>query len=95
MHTALIAVLSGRATGFLVVLALFLERWEWEYGIRFYLKVSGWGGSGWDKELYITTMLAALGALGVLAVIAVIPVEEKFAEFYRLGLSGGVIDYPG
>ena len=94
MPPALIVVLSALATGFLVALALFVERWEWEHGIRFYLKVPSWGGSVWDRVLSITLVLAILGALGTLAYTISNPVEEPFTEFYLLGLSGEAKDYP-
>jgi len=53
MYPALIVVLSALATGFLVALVLFVERWEWEHGIEFHLKGPGWGGSIWDRVLFI------------------------------------------
>lgn len=94
MPTALIVVLSALATGFLVVLVLFLERWEWEHGIRFCLKVPSWGGSVWDRVLSITLVLAILGALGTLVYVVAKPNEARFTEFYLLGLSGEAKDYP-
>ncbi|MFC2010972.1 DUF1616 domain-containing protein [Chloroflexota bacterium] len=52
------------------------------------------GGSVWDRVLSITLVLAILGALGMLIYVVAAPVEEKFTEFYLLGLSGEAKDYP-
>jgi len=94
MHPALIVVLSALATGFLFALALFIEKWEWERGIRFHLAAPRWGGSVWDKVLSIILALVVLGALGTLVYTMVSPKVERFTEFYILGLSGEATDYP-
>lgn len=94
MHPALIGVLAALVTGLLVALVLFAERWEWEHGIEFHLKVPDWGGSIWDKVLVITLVLAIVGALGALVYAIAKPTEERFTEFYILGLSGVAEGYP-
>ncbi|MFC1976741.1 DUF1616 domain-containing protein [Chloroflexota bacterium] len=94
MHPVLIVVLSALATWFLLALMLFLEKWEWEHGIEFHLKIPGWGGSVWDRVLSITLVLAILGALGMLVYVVAKPIEEKFTEFYVLSLNGESKDYP-
>ncbi len=94
MQPALIGVLAALVTGLLVALVLFAERWEWEHGIEFHLKVPDWGGSIWDKVLVITLVLAMVGALGALVYAIANPTEERFTEFYILGLNGEAKDYP-
>lgn len=94
MHPALIVILSVLATGFLLVLALALESWEWEHGVKFHLAVPGWGGSVWERVLRIILVLAILGALGTLGYLTISPkVGERFTEFYILGLGGEATDY--
>jgi len=94
MHPALIIVLSALATGFLLALALFIESWVWKHGIKFRLTIPGWGGGVWDRALSSILVLILLGALGMLVYTVLIPrVEERFTEFYLLGLSGEAEDY--
>ena len=54
----------------------------------------GWGGSIWNKVLSSILALAIVGALGMLVYTITNPTEEKFTEFYLLGLSGEAKDYP-
>ena len=55
-----------------------------------------WGRGTWDKVLTIIVAVALLGAIGVLGyILAGTSDEEKYTEFYMLGLSGKAADYPG
>ena len=66
------------------------------FTIFFNLNLPLW--RGWslaDKILSIIIITAILGAIGVMSyVIATPTVEERFTEFYILGLEGKAIDYP-
>ena len=65
------------------------------FGIEFQMKAPAWGGSTWDRVLFIILVVVVLGALGMLGyVIAKPKVGETFTEFYILGLDGRVADYP-
>ncbi len=58
------------------------------FGIEFQLKAPGWGGSAWDRVLFIILVITIVGALGSLGYIIVAPkVGERFTEFY-------ILDYP-
>ncbi|MFC1926012.1 DUF1616 domain-containing protein [Chloroflexota bacterium] len=51
--------------------------------------------SRWDKVLSVVLVISILGAIGTLAYVISTPkVEEKFTEFYILGLEGKVEHYP-
>lgn len=52
-------------------------------------------GPVWDRVLSIIVVLAILGVLGTVSYAIFSPkLEERFTEFYILGLSGKAIDYP-
>ena len=57
--------------------------------------IPGRSGGPWDKVLSVLLTIAILGTLGSLGyVIAKPKIEEKFTEFYILGLEGKASDYP-
>lgn len=67
---------------------------EERFGIELQLRMPGWGGAACDKVLSIILALAILGALGVIGhVIATPRAEDKFTEFYFLGLEGKAPEY--
>ena len=95
MHPALIAALSALVTGFLLILAMFIESWAWKRDVRFHLRVPTLGMGIWNIVLSSILVLAILGALGMFGyTIAAQYVGEKFTEFYLLDLSGEAEDYP-
>lgn len=94
MPPALMVLLAALATGLLIALALFVERWEWEHGIGFHRKLPGWGRGIWDRVLSITLAVAILGALAMLVYSVARPIEDRFTEFYILDLKGEAKDYP-
>ena len=58
-------------------------------------KKLGWGGNVWNKVLSITLVVAILGGLGILVYAVTTPaLQDKFTEFYLLGLGGEAKDYP-
>ena len=65
------------------------------FNIEFRWRLPGWGGSRWDKVLSVIMVITILGALGMLGYVITTPkVEEKFTEFYILGVEGKAADYP-
>ena len=68
---------------------------EERFGIKFYLALGNWGPGIQNKALSIILVLAVLGALGMMGyAIAKPKIEQKFTEFYVLGLEGEAADYP-
>jgi len=80
------------------VIAWFRRRrllWEERFGIEFHLVLPSWRIGIGDKALSIILVLAILGALGVAGyVIATPKAEDKFTDFYILGLQEQAADYP-
>ncbi|MBA7506258.1 hypothetical protein ES706_04939 [subsurface metagenome] len=80
------------------VIAWFRRRrllWEERFGIEFHLVLPSWRMGIGDKALSIILVLAILGALGVAGyVIATPKAEDKFTDFYILGLQEQAADYP-
>ncbi|MBA7659292.1 hypothetical protein ES703_67269 [subsurface metagenome] len=65
------------------------------FGIKFQMRLPGWGGGVWDRALSVILTLAILGALGTLGYAIASPkVGERFTEFYIEGLEGKATDYP-
>ncbi len=65
------------------------------FGIKFQMKLPGWGEGVWDRALSVILMLAILGTLGTLGYAIASPkVGERFTEFYIEGLEGKAADYP-
>ena len=53
------------------------------------------GGSARQRALYIVLVIAVLGAIGGLCYFALTPQpEERFTEYYILGLDGRASNYP-
>lgn len=52
------------------------------------------GGGVWSRVMSSILALAVLGALGMLGYVVATPIEERFTEFYLLGLTGKAGDYP-
>lgn len=68
---------------------------EERFGIKFYLALGNWEPGIQNKALSIILVLAVLGALGMMGyAIAKPKIEQKFTEFYILGLEGKATDYP-
>jgi len=80
------------------VIAWFRRRrllWRERFGIEFHLVLPSWRIGIGDKVLAIILVLAILGALGVIGhVIATPKAEDKFTDFYILGLEEQAADYP-
>ncbi len=70
--------------------------WVERFTVSFNFSLPPWRGQSFiDNILSIILIVAILGAIGTLGyVIATPKVEEKFTEFYVLGLEGKLIDYP-
>ncbi len=70
--------------------------WVERFTVSFNFSLPPWRGQSFiDNILSIILIVAILGAIGTLGyVIATPKVEEKFTEFYVLGLEGELIDYP-
>lgn len=69
--------------------------WEERFGTEFYLILPSWRAGIADKALSIILALAILGALGVIGYVVATPIaEDKFSDFYILGLEEQAIDYP-
>ena len=65
------------------------------FGIEFHLAVPGWDEGMLNRVLFVIMVLVILGTVGTLSYIAATPkVEERFTEFYILGLEGRAVDYP-
>ncbi|MFC1864773.1 DUF1616 domain-containing protein [Chloroflexota bacterium] len=64
--------------------------------ISFNVSVPSWRGQRFgDKILAVILIVAILGTIGTLGYIIATPkVEEKFTEFYILGLEAKALDYP-
>ena len=69
--------------------------WVERFTVSFNFSLPPWRGQSFiDNILSIILIVAILGAIGTLGyVIATPKVEEKFTEFYVLGLEGKTIDY--
>ena len=68
---------------------------EERFGIEFQGRMPGRGGGRWDRALSIILVITIVGALGTLGYVIAKPrVEERFTEFYILGLEGEAVDYP-
>ena len=66
------------------------------FDIEFRLRVPGWSSGAWNKVLYVMLVISILGALGTLGYAIDTPkLEERFTEFYVLGLNGKAANYPG
>jgi len=69
--------------------------WVERFTVSFNFSLPPWRGQSFiDNILSIILIVAILGAIGTLGyVIATPKIEEKFTEFYVLGLEGKTIDY--
>jgi len=68
---------------------------EDRFGISFTLHPPYWGSKGVDRFLYVVLVLAIVGAIGTMSFVLVSPKEEeRFTEFYILGLEGTADWYP-
>ena len=57
--------------------------------------MSHFGIKRWDKAVSATLIIAVLGAIGTLGYFFTAPeIEEKFTEFYILGIEGKAENYP-
>lgn len=55
-----------------------------------------WAGrSRWDRIIYAVLILAVFGAIGTVIYMTATPkIEDRFTEFYILGLEGDASNYP-
>lgn len=68
---------------------------EERFGVEFHLALPSWGIGIQNKILSIILALAILGALGIMGYVIATPrLEQRFTEFYILGLEGKATDYP-
>jgi len=72
------------------------ERFQPQLGIHLKLLSRSWACQGrWDRLLGLLVVMAIMGALGALTCVIASPkAEEKFTEFYILGLEGKAEGYP-
>ena len=94
MHPAIIMLLSSLATGAILILALFIERWTWKQNVDFQLGIPNWRRTNRGKILSVIISMAIIGAIGALFFSVANPYKEPFTEFYLLSLSGEATDYP-
>lgn len=65
------------------------------FGTEFYIILPSWRAGIGDKALSIILALAILGAFGAIGYVVATPTaEDKFTDFYILGLEKQAIDYP-
>lgn len=66
-----------------------------QFGIKFRLRLPGWGKSVRDRTLSVVLVFTILGALGMVGYVIALPkTGDKFTNFYVLDAAGEVSHYP-